>query len=605
VSGLRKRYGRRTAVDGIDLDLRRGELFGLIGPDGAGKSSVMKAIAGVLAHDAGTIEVFGVLVDSERAAERIKGRIGFMPQGLGLNLYPELSVEENVDYFARLRLVPEPELAARKEQLLAMTRLARFRARATKNLSGGMKQKLALLCTLIHAPEFVILDEPTTGVDAVSRRDFWTILGTLLRERGLTALVSTAYMDEATRFDRLALVHSGRVLAQGTPEQVQALVPAAQPEAGAAELEDVFIALIERAGLGEAPATSPPSASNATPSGTDAAPSVATPAKYAHVSASDPIEAHALTRDFGAFRAVDAVTFSVRQGEIFGLLGSNGAGKTTAIKMLTGVLPPTGGTGRVAGVDMRRPGRDIRRRIGYVSQAFSLYGDLTAAENLALYAGIYGLSGHEARARIAATLEINRLGAHANDLAGALPMGLRQRLTLGCALLHRPQVLFLDEPTSGVDPLGRRHFWQILQALARDQGVAILVTTHNMSEAEFCDRLALMHAGRIVAAASPAAMKRAVEVEVGQLVVVESDPAPLALDQLRAGGFPDAQLHGAHIHLFSRDPARDVARVRRVLADGRLPALRIATQPLSLEDVFVQRVTALERAQDERSERAA
>ncbi|HEU0203530.1 MAG TPA: ATP-binding cassette domain-containing protein [Burkholderiaceae bacterium] len=598
VMDLRKRYRARMAVDGIDLEVRRGELFGVIGPDGAGKSSLMKSIAGVLAHDAGTVEVFGVTIDSERAAERIKGRIGFMPQGLGLNLYPELSVEENIDYFARLRLVAEGDLAARKEELLAMARLARFRDRPMKNLSGGMKQKLALVCTLIHEPELVILDEPTTGVDPVSRRDFWTILGTLRRERAMTALVSTAYMDEAMQFDRLALVHSGRVLAQGRPAEIQARNRRATGEARETELEDVFIALIERAGLDETGASSETAPIDAT-AGT--APAGRRPDRSSD-GGGNAIEAHGLTRDFGAFRAVDGVSFSVRHGEIFGLLGSNGAGKTTAIKMLTGILPPTTGSGRIAGVDMRRAGRDIRRRIGYVSQAFSLYTDLTAAENLTLYAGIYGLSARAAQERIAWTLAMNRLTAHANELAGDLPVGLRQRLALGCALLHRPQVLFLDEPTSGVDPLGRRRFWDILFALARDDGVAILVTTHYMGEAEQCDRVALMHAGRVVDAASPAAMKRAVEAEAGQLLAVDTDRPAEAAAQLRAGGFADAQLHGGRVHTFARDPARDATLVARVLADAGLRTERIAAQPLSLEDVFVYRIAALERGEHERQE---
>ena len=506
IRGLRKHYRARTAVDGIDLEVQRGELYGLIGPDGAGKSSLMKTVAGVLAHDAGTVEVFGVTIDSERAAEQVKGRLGFMPQGLGLNLYPELSVEENIDYFAQLRLVPTPELARRKDALLAMTRLSRFGDRPMKNLSGGMKQKLGLVCTLIHEPELIILDEPTTGVDPISRRDFWTILGTLLRERGITALVSTAYLDEATRFDRLALVYGGQLLAEGTPEELQALAPAAGPSgAGEPRLEPVFIDLLRRRGLGElAEAPSIGDADNEIPRRNGIA-----------------IEARGLTRNFGAFRAVDALSFTVRHGEIFGLLGANGAGKTTVIKMLTGILPPSSGTGHVAGVDMRRAGRDVRGRIGYVSQAFSLYADLTVAENLSRSAGVYGLAVVEARRRIAWALEMGALGGHEHDLAGELPMGLRQRLALGCALLHHPQVLFLDEPTSGVDPLGRRRFWQILLHLARVEGVAILITTHYMSEAEKCDRLGLMHAGRLVDAASPAEMKRALEAETGHPVSLE------------------------------------------------------------------------------------
>jgi ABC-2 type transport system ATP-binding protein len=582
VAGLGKHYRARVALDDLALEVRRGELYGLIGPDGAGKSSLLKIIAGVLVPDVGSVDVFGVSVDSERAAERIKGRLGFMPQGLGLNLYPELSVEENVDYFARLRLVPERALAERKETLLAMTRLARFRDRAMKNLSGGMKQKLGLVCTLIHEPELVILDEPTTGVDPISRRDFWNILGTLLRERGITALVSTAYLDEASRFDRLALMYGGRILAEGTPPQLRALSDATEPtRMGEPELEPVFVSLLRRRGLGDS-ADAPP---------------VAIAGEPARPSEGVAVEARGLTRDFGAFRAVDTLSFEVRHGEIFGLLGANGAGKTTVIKMLTGILTPTAGAGHVAGVDMRRAQRDVRGRIGYVSQVFSLYGDLTVGENLALSAGVYGLSATHARQRIAWTLDMAGLMGHERDLASDLPMGLRQRLALGCALLHHPQVLFLDEPTSGVDPLGRRRFWDILLRLARERGVAILITTHYMSEAERCDRVGLMHAGRLVEAASPADMKRAVEIEAGQLLELDVDHAARVLDRLHAAGLTDATLHGSRIHLYSRDVDRDRARISMLLEAAHLRLNRIVPRPVSLEDVFVYRVAALERAE--------
>jgi ABC-2 type transport system ATP-binding protein len=395
----------------------------------------------------------------------------------------------------------------RKEALLAMTRLARFRERPMKNLSGGMKQKLGLVCTLIHEPELVILDEPTTGVDPISRRDFWAILATLLRERGITALVSTAYLDEASRFDRLALVYGGTVLAAGTPAEISALGPSAEPtRAGEPALEAVFVSLLKRRGVEDV------STQHSL---------VEVPPESAPRRDGVAIEARGLTRNFGAFRAVDDLSFEVRHGEIFGLVGANGAGKTTVIKMLTGILRPTAGAGHVAGVDMRRAERDVRRRIGYVSQAFSLYADLTVAENLSLSAGVYGLSGARARERIAWALAMGGLAGHEHDLASDLPMGVRQRLALGCALLHHPQVLFLDEPTSGVDPLGRRRFWDILLHLAREEGVAIIITTHYMSEAERCDRVGLMHAGRLVDAASPAAMKRAVASELGRAVSLE------------------------------------------------------------------------------------
>lgn len=635
--GFTKRYGAVTAVDALDLTVGRGEIFGLIGPDGAGKSSLMKAAAGVLAFEGGQLEVFGVALDSERACERIKARIGLMPQGLGQNLYPDLSVEENIDFFARLRLVAPDVLAARKAELLAATRLEAFRARPMKQLSGGMKQKLGLVCTLIHAPELVILDEPTTGVDPVSRRDFWAILGRLLVERGITALVSTAYMDEAARFQRVALLFGGRLLACDAPEriaplapgclvtvpdaqaalpavrarfaqidvfgptlrvfvddadaaqalgQVAACVPGLAPaalQASAPELEDTFVALLRRRRLAEvAPAALPARVPGAAAGEADDGPA---------------IEAVELTREFGAFRAADRVSFRVPAGEIFGLLGANGAGKSTVIKMLTGITRPTSGHGRVAGADMRRAGFAIKERIGYMSQAFSLYLDLTVVENIRLYAGIYGLDGRAAAARLDWVLEMAGLQAFGRERAAALPMGLRQRLALGCALVHRPRVLFLDEPTSGVDPIGRRVFWETLFRLSREEGVAILVTTHYMAEAEHCDHLALMYAGRVVADDTPAGMKAAVEREAGPLLEIASAAPQACLAAVTRAGGTHAALFGRQVHLLSprASPAERAQLAAQLTADG-VPDVVVTPRPLTMEDVFVYRVTALEAA---------
>src|SRR5574341_1734660 len=632
VAGFVKRYKKHVAVNGVDLTIKKGEIYGLIGPDGAGKSSLMKAIAGVLTYDGGAVEVFGTLVDSERAAERVKQRLGFLPQGLGLNLYPDLSVEENIDFFARLRLVPDRELAERKHQFLAMTRLDKFRDRAMKNLSGGMKQKLGLICTLIHEPELAILDEPTTGVDPVSRRDFWAILAELIHAKGMTALVSTAYMDEAARFHHLSFLSHGRVLTAGTPAGVQVLVPGSmmtfeatpqleavarlnrrykqvealgsklhvftdetdraqavksletslgdikpeQVHVGEPELEDVFVALLLRQATGQDVPALPATPRQVTNSGL-------------------AIEARELIRDFGKFRAVDRVSFRVKRGEIFGLLGANGAGKTTVIKMLNGILSPSGGEGWIAGADMRTAGSAIKERIGYMSQAFSLYLDLTVVENIRLFAGIYGLGRGETNQRLDWIMSMAGLAGYESDLTGRLPMGVRQRLALGCALVHRPRVLFLDEPTSGVDPIGRRHFWDILSRLAREEGVAILITTHYMSEAEHCDHLALMYAGRIVAEGSPAAMKAQVEHEAGRLLEVATDQPGAALRQLTQAGFDGAALFGTKIHLLSQDPSHDEARLREALSSTAVHVQAIAVRPLSLEDVFVHRVMALER----------
>jgi len=636
VTNFGKCYRKHNAVSGVSLEVKPREIHGLIGPDGAGKSTLMKAIAGVLSFNVGEVEVFGVRIDSERAANRIKHRLGFMPQGLGLNLYPELSVEENIDFFACLRLVPKRDLSERKKRLLSITRLERFRDRTTKNLSGGMKQKLGLICTLIHEPDLVILDEPTTGVDPVSRKDFWAILAGLLRERGIAALVSTAYLDEAARFHRATLLFGGRVLAKGEPHELLALAPGtlvalqAEPQMQALsrlesnfsqvqalgpwirafvekadadeatrrvrcalenvqvrelqlsepELEDVFIALLrQQQASGRNTRLLPPPVLPGT----------------GHSMKDTAIEAVELVCDFNGFRAVDRVSFQIQRGEIFGLLGANGAGKTTVIKMLVGILPPTAGGGRVAGVNMHGMGRTIREHVGYVSQVFSLYQDLTVMENIRLYAAIYGLSRSETRERIGWIIDMAGLTDHETDQASRLPMGLRQRLALGCALVHHPQILFLDEPTSGVDPVGRRQLWKILFHLSRNDGVTILVTTHYMSEVEHCDHVGLMHAGRLVADASPDEMKRQLEAEVGRVLEVSTDQPLEALDLLQMAGFNGASLFGKCIHVSAKAPQLAEEQVRAAMNAAGITLHGIAERPLTMEDVFVYRVMAMDR----------
>ncbi len=607
VRGLVKSYGRERAVDGIDLDVHRGRIVGLIGPDGAGKSSLLRCVSGVLRHDRGEITVLGTRVDSDRAADAVKDRLGWMPQGLGNNLYRELSITENIDYFARLRSVPKDDLAERKEQLLGVTQLDGFQDRAVKNLSGGMKQKLALICTLIHFPELLILDEPTTGVDPVSRRDFWSILTELVGERSMTAMVSTAYMDEASYFERLALVVDGKVLQQGDREQVlsqvrevkvgirtpdqlgalerlkrhfdqveimgteiHALVPADDPSHARrqveqalegidveatrsleTDLEDVLVSLMRRRpdwdGAAEGEAPEEPSRAGRggwaarvlrrlglvshepeapTPNPPDLAELIGEQTDVSEQSEDDvAVEARNLVCEFGDFRAVDDVSFSIPPGEIFGLLGPNGAGKTTVIKMLTGLLTPTGGTGSVAGADIHGVPLDVKQRIGYMAQTFSLYPDLKVRENIELYANVYRVPRAELRQRCRWVVQLAGLAGLEHKRTDALPMGARQRMALGCALVHRPQVVFLDEPTSGVDPLGRRQFWEILVRLARQWRVAILVTTHYMAEAEHCDQLGLMHQGALVALGSPDQLRHEMERNVGTPLLVETgDP---------------------------------------------------------------------------------
>jgi len=647
VDGFSKVYRHHRAVDNVSLEIHRGEIFGLIGPDGAGKSTLMKAIAGVLSFDKGAIEVFGVSIDSEASAELVKHRIGFMPQGLGLNLYPELSVEENIDFFAMVRGVKGQELYDRKNKLLAMTRLDRFKNRPMKHLSGGMKQKLGLVCTLIHEPELIILDEPTTGVDPVSRRDFWEILAELLHLRGITAIVSTAYLDEAERFQKLAFMHEGVILGSGDPKTMRSLVPgmvvevrtreqvkalsrlrplfpqvdsvgdrlrifvemapvdAKNPKSQVVEtlegieienveeveptLEDVFVALLR---------LRQESHNKNTVGATGLSPLldkfIDTSGAFISDNGKVVIEARNLTKDFGSFRAVDKASFVVREGEIFGLLGANGAGKTTLIKMLTGILPPTGGEGKVAGADMRRAGKTIKERIGYVSQAFSLYQDLTVAENIRLFSGIYGVTGQRAKSRISEIIELTGLNGYEHDLAGKLPMGIRQRLALACAIVHSPKILFLDEPTSGVDPLGRRRFWDILLYLARIEGVAVLITTHYMSEAEHCDRLALMHAGRIVADDSPAVLKDEIRKRVGELLVIHSLDPGRVIKILRPFYYK-ITIFGDRVHLFAQNVEQAREHIKGLLRE--LEPISITVQLPTLEDVFVFRITELEKGE--------
>ncbi len=642
---LRKRFGRVQAVRGVDLDVQRGELFGLIGADGVGKSTLIKSVAGVLAHDDGQIDVLGQRIDSERSAERVKARLGLMPQGLGQNLYRELSVDENIDFFARLRLVAPRDLAQRKEELLRVTRLDQFRTRPMKQLSGGMKQKLGLICTLIHQPELLLLDEPTTGVDPVSRRDFWAILTQYVREQATTALVSTAYLDEAAYFDRLALMQAGQIIACGPEAELTRLVPGTvveletsdvlgavhrlrerfpqteivggEPRAfleGATEddaprlaraalgdtpfenlhvtqpeLEDVVVALLRRQ---SAHADERHDAAGRPPAETRADRQVA-------------IAADGLVRDFDGFRAVDHVSLSVRAGELFGLLGANGAGKTTVIKMLTGLLAPTAGHGTVAGAEMLTARAVLKERIGYVSQVFSLYPDLRADENIELYAGIYGLTRRQTRERLAWVIEMADLGEFVGAMTKSLPVGIRQRLALGCALVHRPPVLFLDEPTSGVDALGRWRFWSILTRLAREEGTAVLVTTHYMSEAEHCDRLALMHAGRIVVDGAPRELREALERNVGRTLDLVADRPLDALRIVRAAGFASAALFGRGIHVRSLDAKADAQRLRERLAAGGVRLLSANERRATMEDVFVHRVRELEDARIARQNAAA
>lgn len=541
--GLTKRYttdGRvALALDAVSLQVRRGQVTGLIGADGAGKTTFMRLACGLLRADAGTLSVMGMDVAATPAA--VQAEVRYMPQRFGL--YEDLSVSENLDLYADLQGLPPAERTARYQSLMHMTGLAPFMTRLAGRLSGGMKQKLGVACALLRQPRLLLLDEPTVGVDPVSRREIWAIVNRMVTETGTTVLLSTAYLDEAEKCSDVILLHEGRVLGTGEPgsfgaaltgrtflasapgvrrrtlaarlekssaivdaviqgEQVRIItVERGTPDAAALgqtdklaispvppRFEDGFVARI-KASLGAMQSVVPPLAVTPAPGGREVV-----------------IRTQALERRFGDFYAVRDLSFEVRRGEVFGLLGANGAGKSTTFRMLCGLLPVTAGQIEVAGLDLRTAPAEVRGRIGYMAQRFSLYGNLTVQENLTFFASAYDLAGASRRQRIAWALEQFGLTAYAGADSEALPLGFKQRLAMAAALMHEPEILFLDEPTSGVDPLARRDFWRRINTLA-DAGVTVLVTTHFMEEAEYCDRLAIMAAGSMLALGTPAEIK--------------------------------------------------------------------------------------------------
>jgi ribosome-dependent ATPase len=475
------RYGSTRVLDAVDIDIPAGTMFGLIGPDGVGKSSLLALIAGARAIQAGTIEVLGGDMADARHRRAVCPRIAYMPQGLGRNLYATLSVQENVDFFARLFGHAPREREARIADLLHATGLAPFADRAAGKLSGGMKQKLGLCCALIHDPDLLILDEPTTGVDPLSRRQFWELIGRIRANRpAMTVLIATAYMEEAARFDCLVAMSAGRTLATGAPGDLL-------QRTHSATLEEAFISLLPPAQReGYRPVVIVPRA--------------------AEKDGEAAIEARDLTMRFGDFTAVERVSFRIERGEIFGFLGSNGCGKTTTMKMLTGLLPASEGQAWVFDRAVNSQDLAIRRRVGYMTQSFSLYGELTVRQNLVLHARIFGIAEATIPARVQEMGQRFGLARVMDQRPDTLPMGQRQRLSLAVAMIHGPEILILDEPTSGVDPVARDHFWQIMLELARRDNVTIFISTHFMNEAERCDRVSFMHAGRVLVSDTPAAI---------------------------------------------------------------------------------------------------
>ncbi len=483
IEDVTQHYGVTVALDAVTLDLPVGCMAGFIGPDGVGKSTLLSIIAGARQVQSGHVIVLnGDIGDALHRAE-ICPRIAYMPQGLGKNLYPDLSVRENIEFFGRLFGQSRSERDWRISELLQSTGLAPFSDRPAKKLSGGMRQKLGLCCSLIHDPDLLILDEPTTGVDPLSRRQFWELINRMRsRRQGMSVVVATAYMEEAERFDWLAAMNAGKVLATGSPAELKA-------STGTATVEDAFIALLpERQRADHKRLEIPPRRV------LDAAP---------------VIVAHDLTCRFGDFTAVDRVSFSIERGEIFGFVGSNGSGKTTTMKMLTGLLPPSEGEAFLFGQPLDASGMSSRYRVGYMSQSFSLYTELTVQQNLDLHAHLFHLPAQKAKARIGDLIERFDLKEYLGQRTLDLPLGIRQRLSLAVSIVHEPEMLILDEPTSGVDPLARDRFWELLIDLSRNQGVTIFVSTHFMNEAERCDRISLMDSGRVLATDTPANLVKA------------------------------------------------------------------------------------------------
>ena len=488
VSGLTHCYGNKTVIDGINLEIPAGCMVGFIGPDGVGKSSLLALIAGVRKIQTGAIEVLGGDIRKSHHRTLLRSRIAYMPQGLGHNLYMTLSVFENVDFFGRLFGQTREERESRTRELLESTGLAPFANRPVAKLSGGMKQKLGLCCALIHDPDLLILDEPTTGVDPLSRRQFWELIDRIrARREDMSVLIATAYMEEAEHFDWLVAMDSGQILVTGSPQELML-------RSGTSNLDAAFIQAL------------PDSRRR------DHKTLLVSP-RTVHPEGPPAIQAVDLSKRFGDFTAVDHVGFEIERGEIFGFLGSNGCGKTTTMKMLTGLLPVTEGVAKLFGQPLEPDDLETRNRVGYMSQSFSLYGELTVKQNLDLHARLFDLSAEHIPIRVAEVIQHFGLEGYMDERPVSLPLGIRQRLSLAVAVVHEPEMLILDEPTSGVDPVARDQFWEYLLDLSRNQGVTIFISTHFMSEAMRCDRISLMHAGKVLASDTPQGLMEAKDAE--------------------------------------------------------------------------------------------
>jgi ABC-2 type transport system ATP-binding protein len=624
---LHKNYGPIEAVRGIDLEICQGEIFGLIGPDGAGKTTTFQILAGIMEATSGVVEVFG------KPARESRSAVGYLTQTF--SLYPDLSVAENIRYVGDLRRVPPNEITGRGDRYLRLFDMDRFKDRLAGQLSGGMKQKLSLVCALVAQPRVLLLDEPTTGVDPVSRREFWDALAHLAAD-GLTIVVATPYLDEAERCNRVALMHLGQIHQTGTPAELRESLGMRRLEvhtANLAEAEDklteaegAVIGDVQRFGDRLDVLVKDPAAGRAAVEAVLAKAGIA----VRDIRAADPTlentfvaqlramgqELHAppfagkhphrdlkgqiaigaenLTKRFGAFTAVHNVNLNVRYGEVYGLLGANGAGKTTTIKMLCGLLDPTTGTPQLAGKQGAIRSEEVRERVGYMSQKFSLYDDLSIDENLDFFAGVYGVPENEIAEKKKWVLEFSGLAGKEQQLTGSLPGGWKQRVAFGAATMHEPSVLFLDEPTSGVDPLARRAFWRMINRLA-DMGTAILVTTHYLEEAEQCNRLGFMAGGELVAEGAPSAIKAR---QGGHLLELRVDQPQRAADKLKEQMERwRVSLFGDRLHVIV-DGDVEAARGQLVqkLRDAGVAVRDMHEESFSLEDVFI---AVVEKARQE------
>jgi len=544
-----KRFRKVQALQGIDLDIMPSEITGIIGPDGSGKSTFLKICAGVLSYEGGAMFMN---TDIRKNPESIKKHLSFMPQGLGLNLYMELSVEENIDFFAAIKNVPDSQRDRLKEELLSATGLAPFRDRLARHLSGGMKQKLGICCSLISNPEVLLLDEPSTGVDPLSRRQLWEILNSFIAETGTTLVLATSYMDEAERCHSAGFLHHGHVLFSGNPEELMT---------GGKDLEDAFFEMLLE--------------------GKDL-PAYDIPFQQDWLRDNTPaLEISGTSKYFGSFKAVDDVSLSIRQGEIFGFLGPNGAGKTTLLKCILALLTPDKGSIRILG--MQSGLGELRQKVGYMSQVFSLYGDLTVEENIELYGSIYNIEKNAFRERKRWIINVADLAGMEATIVNRLPLGIKQRLALGCSTLHLPSVLILDEPTSGVDPVARRSFWQLIRGLSEKLGMTVIVTTHNLVEADFCDRIAIMNEGRVIAIDTPENLRKSFTEHSGE--VFEFYPETEMDDRIFSSHQISIAPFGRRYHVWRKGLSD--TEIKTLLTSSNLGFRYVRNIPPLMEDVFI------------------